>query len=77
MALIQLIGLIVTINSDDPAYFGGYINENYIALQKALKLDEEDVYQIAKNSFIASFLDESQKEKMIKRLERYVSDFKR
>ena len=70
-------GLIVTINSDDPAYFGGYINENYFAVQKALKLDEEDVYQIAKNSFIASFLDRSQKEKMIKRLERYVSDFKR
>jgi adenine deaminase len=44
-------GLKVTINSDDPAYFGGYINENYIAVAEALGLTEAELEQIAKNSF--------------------------
>jgi len=48
-------GLKVTINSDDPAYFGGYINENYLAVAEALGLTEEELEQIAKNSFEASF----------------------
>ncbi|MEI6139660.1 MAG: adenosine deaminase [Mariniphaga sp.] len=49
-------GLTVTINSDDPAYFGGYVNENYIAVSKALNLNQEQIYQIARNSFVSSFL---------------------
>jgi len=61
-------GLFVTINSDDPAYFGGYINENYLAVQKAFKLDRENIYELAKNSFKASFLDESEKDEMIAKL---------
>ncbi|MNC90761.1 Adenine deaminase [compost metagenome] len=48
-------GLKVTINSDDPAYFGGYINENYIAVTEALGLTKEELEQLAKNSFDASF----------------------
>jgi adenosine deaminase len=48
-------GLKVTINSDDPAYFGGYINENYIAVAEALDLTKEELEQLAKNSFDASF----------------------
>jgi adenosine deaminase len=44
------MGLEVTINSDDPAYFGGYINENYSALANALSLSKEDICRIAKNS---------------------------
>jgi adenosine deaminase len=51
-------GLMVTINSDDPAYFGGYVNENYIAVSKALNLNQEQIYQIARNSFVSSFLPE-------------------
>ncbi|MDP9192737.1 MAG: adenosine deaminase [Acidobacteriota bacterium] len=48
-------GLKVTINSDDPAYFGGYINENYNAAADALGLTREELEQLAKNSFDASF----------------------
>ena len=48
-------GLKVTINSDDPAYFGGYVNENYLAVAGALKLSESDLQQLARNSFDASF----------------------
>jgi adenosine deaminase len=48
-------GLKVTINSDDPAYFGGYINENYRAVASALALTRAELEQIAKNSFEASF----------------------
>jgi adenosine deaminase len=51
-------GLMVTINSDDPAYFGGYIGDNYVATAEALGLDREVMRQIAHNSFVASFLDE-------------------
>lgn len=52
-------GLKVTINSDDPAYFGGYIAENYRAVQRALGFSREELAQLAKNSFTASFLPES------------------
>ncbi len=65
------MGLAVTINSDDPAYFSGYINENYIVMQKALKLSKKEIYLIAKNSFEYSFLSQIEKNKLINRLERY------
>ena len=48
-------GLKVTINSDDPAYFGGYVNENYNAVAEALGLTREELEQLARNSFDASF----------------------
>ncbi len=64
--------LFVTINSDDPAYFGGYINENYIEIQKALDLSKEDIIQLAKNSFQASFLNESEKNIMLNKISEYV-----
>lgn len=66
-------GLFVTINSDDPAYFGGYVNENYFAIQQALKLTIEDIIQLAKNSFEASFLDETDKKKCISKVEEFVN----
>lgn len=66
-------GLFVTINSDDPAYFGGYINENYLAVQKALNLNIKHIFKLAKNSFEASFLSKSKKEKMIAKLHRYMN----
>ena len=53
-------GLKVTINSDDPAYFGGYTAENFRAVQRALHLDRADIAALARNSFEASFLPESQ-----------------
>jgi adenosine deaminase len=55
-------GLCITINSDDPAYFGGYMTENYMAVQKALKLGAEELRQLARNSFQASFLSYSEKQ---------------
>jgi adenosine deaminase len=48
-------GLLVTINSDDPAYFGGYINENYLAIAEALDLTEAEIRQLAENSLKARF----------------------
>jgi adenosine deaminase len=54
-------GLCVTINSDDPAYFGGYLLENYLEAQRALALSAADLKALARNSIEASFLEESQK----------------
>lgn len=51
-------GLQVTVNSDDPAYFGGYINDNFVQLFAALELEGKHAYQLAFNSFEASFADE-------------------
>lgn len=65
------LGLKVTINSDDPAFFGGQVNENYIQIQKALNLTKEDLYQLAKNSFQYSFLEEELKAKYITELDNY------
>jgi adenine deaminase len=64
--------LVVTINSDDPAYFGGYINENYLAVQKALNLDKNEIITVAANSFRASFISDEQKESFLDRLDLYV-----
>ena len=49
------LGLCVTVNSDDPAYFGGYVNENFIQITKALSLSEIDIKKLIDNSFQASF----------------------
>ncbi|MFZ1746195.1 MAG: adenosine deaminase [Nitrospirales bacterium] len=58
-------GLCVSIHSDDPAYFGGYITDNYLAAQRALSLQPTDILQLAKNGVKASFLSEAEKEKLI------------
>ena len=63
--------LLVTINSDDPAYFGGYVNENYSALAEALDLSKKDIVELAKNSFYASFLNGDEKAKMIQLVDEY------
>lgn len=54
------LGLNVTLNSDDPAYFGGYLNSNYQAMANALGLGREDLGEIARNGFAASFMDEAE-----------------
>ena len=58
--LLQLLdaGLCATVNSDDPAYFGGYINDNFLAAFEALPLQRQHAQQLARNSFAAAFLDE-------------------
>ena len=55
-------GIRVTINSDDPAYFGGYIAHNYLATSEALALTTDEVVQLARNSFVASFLAQSERQ---------------
>lgn len=62
-------GIRVTINSDDPAYFGGYIEENYLAVEHALGLTRRQLAQVAKNSFIASFLSEAEKKRYIDQID--------
>jgi len=64
-------GLKVTVNSDDPAYFGGQINDNYIQIQQALNLTKQDLYQLAKNSFKYSLLNDLQKQQYLNELEVY------
>ena len=55
----------VTVNSDDPSYFGGYLNRNMIDCQKALNLSMEDVKKLTVNSFKSSFLNIDKKKKWI------------
>ena len=63
------LGLCATVNSDDPAYFGGYIDENFHAAQEGLHLSREDIYRLVKNSFQASFLDGASKQRLLKELD--------
>jgi adenosine deaminase len=51
-------GLCATVNSDDPAYFGGYVGENLAGVAEALRLDDATIVALARNSFEASFLDD-------------------
>ena len=64
-------GVKVTVNSDDPAYFGGYLNQNLISIQEALDLSKEDVVLLAKNSFQYSLLEENRKQELIRLVEDY------
>lgn len=70
------LGLKVTINSDDPAYFGGQINDNYLAIQEALNLSKEDLYQLARNSFQYSLLDTTKKQQYLIELDNYYNNTK-
>lgn len=65
-------GLCVTVNSDDPAYFGGYVLENYIAVHKAFNLNKQNIYQLALNSFNASFITAEEKQKFIAELDHFM-----
>ncbi|MFF9863949.1 adenosine deaminase [Streptomyces sp. NPDC013953] len=53
-------GLLVTVNSDDPAYFGGYVGDTFHAVHEALGLAPEQLRELARNSFLASFLDDDE-----------------
>jgi adenosine deaminase len=66
-------GLVVTVNTDDPAYFGGYMNDNYTAVRQALALSDEELAMIARNSFGAAFLDEATKAKYIAEVDAYAA----
>lgn len=61
-------GIPVMLNSDDPAYFGGYINENYLQTAEALHLTRSDIYTLAENSFLASFISEKERNVLLEKL---------
>ena len=67
-------GLCATVNSDDPAYFGGYLNENFVQTVQALNLSEADVVQLARNSFEASFLCDEHRAALLRKMELSVLD---
>ena len=68
-------GIKVTINSDDPAYFGGYINQNFLATFAGLDLDASDAYTLARNSFEASFVPDTVKQVWIAQLDSAFAPF--
>ncbi len=65
-------GLRVTVNSDDPAYFGGYVADNLTAVAVALDLDRREVHRMARNSFLSSWLDPAELESQLTALDHYV-----
>ncbi len=69
-------GLIVTLNSDDPAYFGGSIYDNFIQCRDALGLSSDDLVMFARNSLIASFMPPADIARAVARLETYVAAFR-
>ncbi len=66
-------GLMVTINSDDPAYFGGYLGENYQALEQKLGLADKDLLRLVENSWKAAFIDDSRKQEVLSRIKKLSS----
>jgi adenine deaminase len=67
-------GLIVTVNSDDPAYFGGYVNQNYLAVSEALGLRREEIATIVRNGIKASLSTMSEKEEALTDLDRVLAE---
>jgi adenosine deaminase len=65
-------GVHVTVNSDDPSYFGGYMNDNFIAITQALDLTNAELKQLAKNSFEASFISDAEKQKWAQKIDALV-----
>ena len=68
-------GVKVTINSDDPAYFGGYVADNYIALAEAANLSTDEVVKLARNSFEASWVSPEDKTRYLTMVDRFVESY--
>jgi adenosine deaminase len=77
LAKMLRAGLKVTVNSDDPSYFGGYIGANFIAAQQGLGLTDAEIIQLIQHSFKGAFLPESQISKYINALERAIVNLDR
>lgn len=67
-------GLVATVNSDDPAYFGGYMNENYQVITDALSLTKADLYRLSLNSFNAAFVGDNKRAEMISKLNKFYDE---
>jgi adenosine deaminase len=77
LAELLAAGVKATVNSDDPAYFGGYINDNFVAAFAALpQLGAAEAYRLASNSFDASFASEAAKDSMRTRLDATFAAFR-
>jgi len=66
-------GLVVTINSDDPSYFGGYVGDNYVGTADALGLTLDEMLRVARNSFSASFLPDAEKRRHLQAVDAYAA----
>ena len=75
MKLIEA-GVLVTINSDDPAYFGGYVNENYLAVSDAFSLEQRQIEQLGRNSFVGSFMTDGEKHRALEQLAAFSHEFR-
>jgi adenosine deaminase len=69
-------GIAATVNSDDPAYFGGYMNDNFTQTFAALPLGAAEAYTLARNSFEASFIEPSAKQAFINQLDDTFATFR-
>jgi adenosine deaminase len=67
-------GVVVTVNSDDPAYFGGYVNQNYRALSAALGLGRDEIATIVRNGVKASLLTTPAKEKALAEIDQALAE---
>jgi len=67
-------GVCATVNSDDPAYFGGYLLENFVALEQGLGLTPAELTKLARNSFEASFLEEADKRRWLSAIDAYARE---
>jgi len=67
-------GLCVTINSDDPAYFGGYVNENFLAIGEAFDLTQSEICALVRNSFEAAFVSDERRHAMMAELGAIISE---
>lgn len=68
-------GLVATVNSDDPSYFGGYLTDNFLAIQSALDLTLGEITTLARNGFAASFLDDRAKAKALDDFDSFTQKF--
>jgi adenine deaminase len=68
-------GLVATVNSDDPAYFGGYMNDNFLQVFAATGMTAAHAYQLACNSFEASFISAEQKRRFIEQVDATFAEF--
>jgi adenosine deaminase len=73
LKLLLDAGVCATVNSDDPAYFGGYVGENFRRVQQALDLSVGDIRTLARNAFVASFLADEDRQRLVAELDRVMS----
>jgi len=64
-------GVLVSVNSDDPAYFGGYVNANYASVIDALQLNDAQVYRLIRNSFQSAFISDDERATLLLKLDNY------